>query len=265
MRIAQWGTGCSKRVERWLRTTITRTSAAIGLWIILSSLALTATASTITYTALFLDNRQTASSFGSSGTFLQIEAGIFDPLGVPGNINTVYATHTHTGQSYFMPFRPFGNFTTPTFGPYFALPSYGSVPLSSRSGQYDIFAVNNQGDTVSATTHALFANLPLNFARNISIEGPTQTPTIRWDPVPGANAYELRIWDVSGNLLYDTPWVGSPSFAVPTGILSPNSNYHFGIISLDLDSGGNIERRSFYWRDYSTTPPPPPAHRRQAR
>ena len=57
-------------------------------------------ATDIDNTFLFLDNRLNDITFGSQGPRLQIEANIFDSLGVPGNILGVTATHSVSGNPY---------------------------------------------------------------------------------------------------------------------------------------------------------------------
>ena len=218
-----------------------------------------ANATAISYTNLFIDDwvNNSFPLFSGSSLNLHIEAGVYDPLGVPGNISSVSATHRSSGDHYHLPYAGFGNFTTPTFGPYFARVPLTSIPVASRRGQYSISVANDQGETTTAYTHSLRATQPLARARNFEITGSTLTPQVSWRNVPGADRYEFRVWDSTGRLIHDTPRVNSPFFEVPTGLLEPNANYALGIFSMDEDGSGNIERRSFEVKTYETVISPP--------
>jgi hypothetical protein len=187
-----------------------------------------AAATSITDTFLFLEERVNAGA--TSGTSLQIEADISDPLfGVPGNILSVFATHILTHQTYNLPYRPVGNFTTLTFGPYFANPLYSSIPIASRTGQYNISVLNGQGQLTSKLTPTLAATIPLVHALNYQVSGPSLTPTISWSPVPGADKYELRIQDGTGARIWASGRQPAPTFIIPAGKLDPLQTYRIGI------------------------------------
>ena len=219
-------------------------------------------ATLITSTSYFLDeiiNTQ-FSSMASPGLRLHIEAGISDQFGVPGNISSVIARHTTTGRTVPLPYQPIGNFTTPNFGPYYTSPLRSSVPSASRTGSYAISVTNDQSVTVTRTTPFLTTSVPLAHAQNIQTAGNRLSPTVSWSAVPGADRYELRVWNPStAALLFDSSRSATPRFAIPSGVLSPNQNYAVGILSLDTDTSGNLIRRSFELRPYSTTTPPPPS------
>jgi hypothetical protein len=65
----------------------------------------------------------------------------------------------------------------------------------------------------------------------------TTTPTLSFDPVPGATYYQVVINDYDGN----APWYGSlittaTSFAVPSGVLQPDTPYYWGARVWDSDT-----------------------------
>ena len=203
-------------------------------------------ATTISYTAFFLDERIGAA--GSTGERLQIEAGVSDPFGVPSNISRVFATHSGTGSVVNLPYAGFGNFTSPTFSPYFATPLRSQLPFGARTGQFDISVQNSQGQTINARTQTLTATNPLTHARNITISGPSLSPTVSWSSISGADRYELRVWNAGGALIYDSPDSNTSLFNIPAGTLTAGSTYSLGIFSKDYDKFGSLERRSLTFK-----------------
>jgi hypothetical protein len=217
-----------------------------------------ATATTIVNTSLFLDNRFNDITFTAEGPRLQIGAFISDTLGVPDNIVSVRAEHTTTGNSYRLFFSPRGNFSTPTSAPYLRSRNINLVPLSDRAGRYSISVLNQQGDVVLRTTHFLTATEQLGIPSNLQITGSALVPTVTSDPVPGADQYQLRIWDSDIERIYNSPLSSTPVFTVPSGILNPENSYSFSVRGLDFDSFGNLERRSATFLPYVTPLPPTP-------
>lgn len=234
----------------------------ISLVVVGGGLAASASATTINYASYFLDERFNSDfpNLVAPGLRLQVEAGVSDSHGVPGNIASIIAQHTTTGLTLSLPYSPLGNFTTPTFGPYYTSPLRSSIPSASRTGAFEISVTNDQSGTVSKTTPYLRTSIPLVRARSIQTTGNILAPKVSWSTVPGADKYEVRMWDIgTGNLVFDSSRSSSPKFTIPSGLLVSNRDYAIGIISLDTDNSGNLLRRSFEVKPYSTTSPPPPS------
>lgn len=215
-----------------------------------------ARATEIDNTFLFLDNRLNDITFGAQGPRLQIEAGIFDPLGVPGNISGVTATHAVSGNSYALFFSPVGNFSTPTFGPYIRSRTINSFPVGDRTGSYVINVFNAQFEIIQDITHFLAAAEQLAVPSNIQFSGDLLAPMVEADPVSGADFYQLRIWDSDINRILNSSLSTIPSFTVPAAILATGQSYSVSVRGLDFDASGNLERRSAIFAPYVTPTQP---------
>ena len=90
---------------------------------------------------------------------------------------------------------------------------------------------------VESEWKALMAKMSLSLADN--------TPTFKWNPIPGARRYRVRIYNNDGN---STVWRGysgnQTSYQVPPGILLPNTEYRYRIDAYDNHVGLNLDNWS---------------------
>jgi hypothetical protein len=207
-------------------------------------------ATAITNNFFFLDNRVHDIVFNLNGEYVQIEADVFDPLGIPGNIASVWATNTSTGHSYSLRFSPAAAPSTPTSAPYIFAPPASSLPAGDQQSNYSITVANRQGVITETLTHTLSASLQLPAPSNVRINTSTPvTPIVSFDPVPGATGYDLRVFDSSRRRLIQLN-SALPSFQLPSGLLASERTYSFGLQALDVGASG-LNRRSNYFLSYS--------------
>jgi hypothetical protein len=195
------------------------------------------------------------------GHVIQIGANVDDALGVPGNIQSVTATALTPGQP---------NFTLPFLvaGTIFRNLYDAAAAYTSQEGQWQITALNRQGQSVSVLTHVLDKPRAIPLASNIQLSDSSLTPTVTWDPVlfddddnPGTPpvpvaGYTVRILTASNNQFFQSAFLTQPSFTVPPGVLSPGQTVFFRIIADDLDStepGSPQENRSSTFSSFFST------------
>ncbi|MBS3917517.1 MAG: caspase family protein [Deltaproteobacteria bacterium] len=201
---------------------------------------------TINDVYLFTDNRPT-----SEGTYpgfrFHIEAIISDPFGVPGNISSVSGYGFTAGDSYFLKYNP--ELGTKYYSLY---PTY-----SGQSGTYKITAINNQGEKVERLSHNLNNTSPLPLPTGLKASDYSTTPMFTFNPVPGADYYNYKIFDSSWKVIYDSPISTTPNFTTPSGIIQPMQKYYLSARGLDFDFSepytgvSRLERRSVKYLEFN--------------
>ena len=114
-----------------------------------------------------------------AGYYLAIGATVQDPLGVPGNIESVDAIALSPGE----PDYPLTFLAIPIFpGLYQAFPF---PPYTGQLGRWRIEARNKDGGFATFNTTLLDKprQIPLAANLRITVTGNPETPTIEWDPV----------------------------------------------------------------------------------
>jgi hypothetical protein len=103
-------------------------------------------------------------------------------------------------------------------------------PADMPNGIYTFTVTDVSGRTASTTD---------NFTRNVlpqptnllplpDSKVPGTTPTINWDPVPGAATYRVEIYNEAGNRIH-RPYLTGTSYTVPAGVLELNQTYSYRI------------------------------------
>jgi hypothetical protein len=213
-------------------------------------------ATTIDRTFAFTDHRNNDLLSRANGWNFSVQVRLSDPLGIPQNIATVTAVGRDAGDTYVLQFAA----PQPDIQNFFA-----RVPYTGQRGIYDIVVTNRQGETISASTHALDEPSPLPVPQNLRLSDSTTAPLFAFDPVTGATSYQLRIFDASPLAVYTTALSPTPSFQIPAGLLSEGSVYlleafafNFDPDEPDSDVRSPLENRSINFISFTPGQPSPP-------
>jgi hypothetical protein len=116
-------------------------------------------------------------------------------------------------------------------------------------GNYKVTVVPLAGPTISEsdTIPGTFLPTPVVTSPSPNATGIGSTPSITWNPVPGATHYRVWIWNNSWNEPVYWCWdkqahTDLTSFTVPIGELKPNCQYRFRIEP--RSSAQDLEMRS---------------------
>ncbi len=226
---------------------------------LMSFLAMTPVASaapSISATFVFTENLGPNPFEGwPQGQVLALGALVSDPLGVPDNIASVLAAPLTAGQpSFTLSFINAGPIFTGLYQ-VFPWPDY-----QGEVGRWEITLTNRQGETATATTHALDKPRLIPLAANIRFSDSSSTPVITWDPVlfdddlnpatPAREVEEYRVRFIRGvdptAQFFRSDPLRTSSFAVPVGVLTPGElvTVRIEATDLDLDDGSVGENRS---------------------
>ena len=135
-----------------------------------------------------------------------------------------------------------------------------SDPASMPEGTYT-FTVTDVNNNTETTTDDFSRNVlpqPTNLLPLSDSDVAGTTPTISWDPVPGAAVYRVEIYSESGARIH-RPYVEGTSYTVPSGVLELEKSYSYRVRahredprSEDMDNMSS----SMWWdslRPYFTT------------
>jgi len=151
--------------------------------------------------------------------------------------------------------------------------NFSGLATGQTWGSVQITAVNTQGEFATAVTNELYHPLMIPLATNVRFSNTGLTPTITWNavtydhdlnpstPEVPVDYYHLRIY--RGDTLAEIfrtnggPSLSSPTFQVPSGVLSPGMNYWVRIISYELEQVGGtriLMNRSSTYALFITSP-----------
>ena len=202
----------------------------------------------ITGVWVYSDNRAELPGLQKGGSFLTVQCTVSDPLGVPGNIQSVTALSLSTGNVFSLPYNP-------ELGKNY----YDRwVAFANQTGIYKITVVNKQGE--KAERYSYYFNSsgtlqPLQLPTNIRILNSMSTqPKFVFDPIAGAKAYHFKIHDSTGEVIYSGPISSVPEFIIPEGIIQTNQKYYISPRGLDYvtDLNSPLQRRSVGFMLFST-------------
>jgi hypothetical protein len=148
-----------------------------------------------------------------------------DADGVPGNIKSVKAIYPgQGGKQLELRYNSRIDNQTATYWGHEAYSSWTDIP----SDDYRFIVEDFDGNT-SEVSDLLAVAAPLPFPDNI---WPGRedvvveiNPVIDWDPVPGALAYRLRLYEGWGRVIYDGPITDANYFELPESLLSEGGSY----------------------------------------
>jgi hypothetical protein len=103
-------------------------------------------------------------------------------------------------------------------------------PADMPNGTYTftVTDVNGNSDSTSDNFTRNVLPQPTNLLPLPDSEVPGTTPTISWDPVPGAATYRVEIYNEAGNRIH-RPYLTETSYTVPEGVLELNQTYSYRI------------------------------------
>ena len=169
---------------------------------------------------------------------LSFLAGVTDEDGVPENIREVKVTYPDgvTTRSLIFRGRPFGGgdiyydrdryFNSELYA------DYTLIPL----GTYTFTVTDFDGRTAQFTDDLTVENLnPLPLVTGLSPaedEAAGVAPLFTWDPVSGANLYQVSICDALGRIeFFKSDFLSEAQYQSPDGVLEANKSYSYRILA----------------------------------
>jgi len=225
-----------------------RATARLAVGMVALAAAATASAQiTVSSVGLFRDNEGPNTVGAGSGDNLTVTARNVSP-----NLTTVgYASHpTLPGVQV-----PLANLFLSGNG--FFSRSFAADVLQSGGGTLDTpwtVTLQNRGVASQWSSNGLVGVGQLPLLSNLQISGTDLSPVLQWSPVVTTTPYDavrLSIYDERTNQLI---WferavaaVGATSYALPSGLLAPGTEYSFRVFLWDEQPGiGPVNRSSTY-------------------
>jgi hypothetical protein len=176
------------------------------------------------------------------GWYLHLGAYVDDPLGVPGNIQSVTVANLDSDLDptvYALTYSTSGN------DGYYLHPSY-----INQSGTYRFTVTNNQSQVAELNAHPIDNPLQLGIIQNFAVSDSSTAPTFTFDHLANAELYRITIYnDSRTEIIYQSPKLTAPFFAVPYGIMIRGNSYIIraeahDINTIDNDGVDDLENRS---------------------
>ncbi|MBU1744486.1 MAG: dockerin type I repeat-containing protein [Proteobacteria bacterium] len=180
---------------------------------------------------------------GNSMYRLNFDIRITDPDGIPANIASVRVTYpdgvtTQDLRLDSVVSSTQANYYTRVFHP---------DPLQDRAGNYTFTVTDFDGNSVQATDNLIVTILPfpVNLSPGAGAVVVGTKPTIRWDPVPGASWYRVRIYDGWDTQIYRSNVLTTNSFTIPDELLlQMNTTYSYTVYAYREPTTENLSNRS---------------------
>jgi hypothetical protein len=178
----------------------------------------------------------------TDATYMSIKVIDHDGIAYDGSSHQVSATLN--GETYSL-------YHVRSDSAYEAYYEYWDADNPAPAGDYIFTATDPEGNTGSLTDTVVVNQLPIFDENTFDMIPSGTSPTLRWDALPGAVRYRIRIYDNNWNIIFQ----GYPrtqldmTYTLPPGILQPDSHYYYRIeawdshSSFDTDNGsasGNI-------------------------
>lgn len=225
-----------------------RASAHLALCLVTVTAAATATAQiTVSSVGLFRDNEGPNTVGAGTGDNLTISARTVSP-----NLSTVgYATNPALPGLQV----PLSNLFLSGNG--FFNRSFAADVLPNGGGTLDTpwtVTLQSRGFAAQFSSNGLTGVGQLPLLTNLQMTGTDLAPVLQWNPVVTATPYDnvrLSIYDERTNQLVwnerQVAAVGATSYALPSGLLAPGTEYSFRVFLWDEQPGvGLVNRSSTY-------------------
>jgi hypothetical protein len=160
-----------------------------------------------------------------------LDAIVFDPNGtVPTTINSLVVSgpngfsYSFTADDYFAPYNEY----------------WSERPGLPSDGEYTFTVNDSEGKT--ATSHFYLkvgSAIPLPDASSMQASGYVLAPTLSWGAISNYHGnlfYQARIYDMSNNIIWTSNHSTGASVDVPSGILSPDTDYQWRVEVFDDSS-----------------------------
>jgi hypothetical protein len=129
---------------------------------------------------------------------------------------------------------------------YEAYYEYWDADNPAPAGDYVFTATDPEGNTGSLTDTLVVDQLPIFDENTFDMIPNGTSPTLRWDALPGAVRYRIRIYDSNWNMIFHGYPRTQPdmTYTLPPGILQPDSHYYYRIDAWDSHSSFDTDNVS---------------------